>query len=77
MTQFCKPAVIACRLTSRQAVVANSNGGGPHWHAARQAVQHRLNRVALGRLAMEDHLLRQLHRFKLHVTLWKRVKTGR
>lgn len=62
------------RLTSRHAVEANINSGGPHWHAAGQAAQHRLNRVAFGVLALEVHLLVQLYRFKLHVTLWKRVK---
>ncbi len=69
-----QPAVMSCRLTSRQAMEANSDGGGPHWHAAGQAVKHWLNRVAFGLLAMEVHLLLQLHRFKFHVTLWKRVK---
>ncbi|KAF3835169.1 hypothetical protein F7725_027727 [Dissostichus mawsoni] len=61
-------------LTNGQAVVSNSDGGGPHWHAAGQAAQHGLNRVAFGFLAMEHHLLLQLHRFKLDVTLWKRLK---
>lgn len=70
----CKTAVISCRLTNGQAVVSNSDGGGPHWHAAGQAAQHRLNRVAFGFLAEEHHLLLQLHRFKLDVTPWKRLK---
>ena len=65
---------VSCRLTSRHAVVADSDGGGPQWHAAGQAAQHGLNRVAFGLLAEVDHLLLQLHRFKLHVALWRRVK---
>lgn len=69
LIQFCEPAVISCRLTDGQTVVADSDGGGPHWQAAGQAAQHWLNRVTLGLLAMQDHLLLQLHRLKLHVTL--------
>lgn len=64
----------SCGLTSRNAVEANSDGGGSHWHAAGQTAQHRLNRVAFRFLAMDGNLLLQLHRFKLHVTLWKRLK---
>lgn len=65
---------VSCRLTDGQAVIANSDSSCPHWHTAGQAAQHRLNRVALGLMTMEDHLLLQLHRFKVHVALWKRVK---
>lgn len=50
---------------------ANSDSSGLHREAARQAAQHRLNRVAFGFLAMEDHLLLHWHRFKLHTTLCK------
>ncbi len=67
-----EPAVISCRLTRGQAVEANSDGGGLYREAARQATQHRLNRVASGFLAMDVYLLLQLHRFKLHTTLCKR-----
>lgn len=55
-------------------MIANSDSSCPHWHTAGQAAQHRLNRVALGLMTMEDHLLLQLHRFKVHVALWKRLK---
>lgn len=66
--------LISCKLTSRHAVEANINGGGPHWHAAGQATQHRLNGVAFGFLAMEGHQLLHLHRFDLQVALWKQMK---
>lgn len=66
--------MISCRLTGRHTVEAYINGGGPHWHAARQATQNRLNGVAFGFLAMEGHQLLHLHRFNLHAALWKRLK---
>lgn len=53
---------------------ANVDGSGSHWHASRQAAQHRLHGVALRLLALEGHLLLELHRFMPHVTLWKSVK---
>lgn len=54
---------------------ANSDGGGLHREAAWQAAQNRLNRVAVGFLAMEDHPLLHLHRFKLHTALCKRKES--
>lgn len=59
-------------LTSRQAVVADSDKGGLDREAARQATQHGLNRVAFGFLAMNVYLFLQLHRFKLHTALCER-----
>lgn len=53
-------------------MVADSDGGGPQWHAAGQAAQHGLNRVAFGFLAMNVYLFLQLHRFKLHTALCER-----
>lgn len=61
-----------CRLTSRNTVEANGDGGGLHREAAGQAAQHRLNREAFGFLIVEGHLFLHLHRFKLHTTLCKR-----
>lgn len=48
---------------------ANSDGGGLHREAARQATQHRFNRIAFGVLAMDVYLPLQLHRFQLHTAL--------
>lgn len=70
--RFGKKLWFFCRLTSRYTVEANSDGGGLHREAAWQAAQNRLNRVAVGFLAMEDHVLLHLHRFKLHTALCKR-----
>ena len=58
-------------------MIADGDGGGPQWHAAGQAAQHGLNSVAFGLLTVVDHLLLQLHRFKLHVALWRGVRKGR
>lgn len=63
-------AVVHCRLTGGHAVEASGDGCGPHWVAASQAAQHRLNRVAFGLLAVNNHLLLQLHGFKLNATSW-------
>lgn len=62
------------QLTTGQAVKANVDGSGSHWDTAGQALQHRLNRVALGLHTFKDHLLLQLHRFLLDGTLWKSVE---
>lgn len=66
--------MISCRLTCRHAVEAYINIGGPHWHAAGQATQHRLNGEAFGFLAMKGHQLLHLHRFNLHAALWEQLK---
>lgn len=50
----------------------NRDSCGLYREAAWQAAQHRLSRVAAGFLAMKDHLLLHLHRFKLHTALCKR-----
>lgn len=65
-------AICSSGLTSRDAVEANSNGGGLDREAAGQAAQHRLNRITFGLLAMEVYLFLQLHRFKLHTALCQR-----
>ena len=48
-------------LTNRQAVEANGDRGGLDWDAAREATQHRLNRVAVGLLSVDHDLFLQLH----------------
>ena len=50
---------------------ANGDRSGPHWVATVQTAQHRLNRVAFGLLAIDNHLLLQLHRFKFQATFCK------
>lgn len=62
-----------CELTSSNAVEASSDRGGLHREAAGQAAQHRLNGETFRFLAVDDHLLFQLYRFKLDSALcgWK------
>lgn len=63
------------RLTSGHAVEADIDGGGLHGEAAGQAAQHRLNRVASGLMAVDDHLPLHLHGFKPQAALCKREKS--
>lgn len=61
-------------LTSGHTVETNIDSRGLHSEAAGQAAQHRLNRVASGLMAVDDHLPPHLRRFKPHAALCKGVK---
>lgn len=63
------------RLTGGHAVETNIDSRGLHSEAAGQAAQHRLNRVASGLVAVDDHLPLHPHRFKPQAALCKREKS--